>query len=773
MDLSKKLFFFVIIFSPLAFGTVEPWSYAVMEISVCSAFFFYYLYIYRSDTKLYNVPGIIPLGLFLLFILIQIMPLPPMIVKILSPASYAIQDNNRLMTLSIHPRATLLEFFRYLTYVIFYVFAVQILTDKKVLKKSIFIITIFGSVLAFSSILQLYLTEEMALWFRHCPGSKSIMGPYINYNHYAGLMEMIFPIALALFLFHKPRTESSNFFQSIIEIFRQEKANIHILIGTGALLIVTSIFVSLSRGGMISTCIGLIFFLFLSLKKRPRQKNSILIIILVIITGFSINWFGWDQIHDRFDKLQTEEVGGLAAGRFNYWEDSQGIIKNFPLTGAGFGTFPDIYPSFQTIDGGSDLQHAHNDYVELMTEGGIIGFLIILSFLITLFYKTYQSFRLRKDAYSIYIYIASITGIISILTHSFSDFNMHVGANGLWFALLAALAVSASNTRLQVKNIATNLIPVQSENIKKISFVLITIAFGIIAVSNISILIGNFYFSHSKKLKISFATAPESLKKIQKMTQYASFFDPLNSEYVHATGNILWFLRNNKNAEKYYLKSIRLDPVNGDHGKRYGLFLARENRLQEAEKALHRSVVLDISSADNALQYGGLLLVLDRKAEGIEYLKKAISLDKKIISSVLTTMSVSGLTLREMEQAIPNDPDSAIIFTDFLDKIGEVELAEARYLHTLEDLATYEKVDRRQIDKIYRFFIAQNNMFQATQVLKKGEILMPKEASIRIKLGDLYLKQGILFKAKEKYEEALLLDPKNRGIQLRIDRLNQ
>ena len=743
-----------------------------MEISVCSALFLYYLFIFRTDTQLYAVPGIIPLCLFLLYLLIQIMPLPSLIVKMISPASYLLQEASSNMTISIHPRATLLEFFRYSTYVLFYVFAVQILSDKNLLKKSIFIITVFGAILAFSSILQFYLTD-LALWFRHAPEKATIMGPYINRNHYAGLMEMIFPVALALFLFHKPRTDDSSFFQGIVEIFKQEKANIHILIGTGTLLIVTSIFVSLSRGGMISICIGLLLFLGLSFKKKASQKSSILIISIVIIAGFSISWFGWGTISDRFAKVKTSDGATDIGGRLEPWEDSKKIIRDFTVTGSGFGTFKDIYPSVQTIDGKSDLQHAHNDYIELMTEGGAIGFLLVFSFLATLFYKTYKSFILRKDAYSIYIYIGSITGMISILIHSFSDFNMHVGANGLWFALLAALAVSASNTRLRVKNIATNLLPVKSTRIKHTSFAIVSTLFLIITISNISILIASFYYSNIRNSNMGFKTPALELKKIKKIINYAAFFDPLNSEYIHASANVSWFLHDNKEAKEYYLKSIRLNPANGHHVKRYGLFLTQTNEITEAEKILKRSVMLDISSADNAFQYGGLLLATGQKAKGVKYLKKAISLDKDIISSVLTTMSASDLSLEEMEQAIPNNPETAIIFTDFLDQIGETEKAEIRYLNILDSLSTSENVKGKHIYKIFNFFIAHNNLFQAMEVLKKGEIILPSDTSIRIKLGDLYQKQGILFKAKGKYEEALLLDPKNRSAKIRLDRLNQ
>ncbi len=772
-NLSKKLFFFVIIFSPLAFGTVEPWSYAVMEISVLLSLFLYLIYNYKSSEHIYLIPGIVPLILFLAYILMQIIPLPPQIIKFISHQSHDLQNLSSNMTISVHPRATLLEFFRYSTYVAFYVLAVQLLSDKKLLKKTIFMIAIFGVILAFSSILQLYLTDSMALWIRHINIKRnSLMGPYINRNHYAGLMEMIFPLVLALFLFHKPRNEDLGFLKSIVEIFKQEKANIHILIGTGALLIVTSIFVSLSRGGMISTCAGLIFFLVLSYKKKASKKNSILILCMILFTSLSMGWFGWGQVYDRFSELQTPE-GTIYHGRIDYWKDSKKIVADFPAVGSGFGTFVDIYRSYQTVDSNILLEHAHNDYIELISEGGVIGVLLIFSFLITLFYKTYHVFSLRKDAYSIYIYIGAMAGIISILVHSITDFNLHVGANGLWFALLAAIAVSAANTRLKAKNIKTNLLPVKSEKIKPGLLATVSFLFLIVLVSNISILISNFYHTNVNNSTFDFNTSPEELKKIQKITKYASFFDPLNSNYIHSIANISWFLDNNKEAKDAYLKSIRLNSANGNHHKRFALFLSRTGDIIEAEKVLEKSIALDISNSDNALQYGGLLLATGQRKKGVKFLKKAISLDPQTIGSVLTTMIASGLTLDEMERAIPKDINTAIIYTQFLDQIGEIEKAQQRYLDIVSSFGTHKDITFRNIDTIYKFFKNQGNFYQAMEVLKQGEKVLPKNASIRIRLGDIYINQGIIFKAKEKYKEALILKPENKKIKIKLDKLNQ
>ena len=139
------------------------------------------------------------------------------------------------MTLSVNHKAGLSEFFRYGTYVLFYLLTVQSLKEKDTLQAMTLVIAVFGGLLAFSSILQFYLTKDMALWFRYSPDNSIIVGPYVNHNHYAGLMEMIFPIVLALFFFYRPRIGKTSFFRGIAEILSQEKANIHILIGSSAL----------------------------------------------------------------------------------------------------------------------------------------------------------------------------------------------------------------------------------------------------------------------------------------------------------------------------------------------------------------------------------------------------------------------------------------------------------------------------------------------------------------------------------------------------------
>ncbi len=578
LKLSRGLFFFLFIFTPLAFGTTEPWSYAIMEICTGLALLCFFISILKDDNKFYQVPGLVPLVLFLVYILFQLLPLPPWLVQWLSPAAFEIHKTTQLLThsdawisLSLNHKATLSEFFRYGSYAMFYVLTVQLLRRKEMLQATVIVIAIFGGVLAFSSILQFYLTKDMALWFRHSPINSIVVGPYANHNHYAGLMEMIFPVVLGLFLFYRPRIGSTSLIKGIAEIFSQEKANIHILIGTSALLIIISIFVSLSRGAMISTCLALLVFTVLLLKRKISKGSTTLLITVIILSALSIGWFGWDKIFERFASLKNAQ-GVIYEHRLDFWEDTKEIIRHYKLTGSGMGTFPHVYPLHRSFSSERFLSHAHNDYLELLAEGGMIGFLIAAAFLATLFRKTYIVFTRRRDAFSVYLYIGCVTAITSILLHSFTDFNMHIGANGLWFFFVAGIGVSAANTGMRKQSRETRLVPVTSAPKKSLSFVVVLIVAVSSIAFNISNLLGIFYYSNIKDFAMDAKTPSDIIQKIEKVAGLASRFDPFTAEYSFITANTAWFLNDIERSRSHFNRSVNLAPLNSRILNQFGDF---------------------------------------------------------------------------------------------------------------------------------------------------------------------------------------------------------
>ncbi|MCP4723073.1 MAG: hypothetical protein GY860_26775 [Desulfobacteraceae bacterium] len=757
---------------------MEPWSYAVMEILTAAALFSFSVSMIKNKEELYAVPGIVPLLVFLSYILFQLAPLPPAFVEFLSPAAFSIQekafdltDMGSWMTLSLNHKATLSEFFRYGTYVLFYLLTVQILKEKQTLQAIVLVIAGFGGLLAFSSILQFYLTKNMALWFRYSPYNSIIVGPYVNHNHYAGLMEMIFPIVLALFFFYRPRIGKTSFLKGIAEILSQEKANIHILIGTSALLIIVSIFVSLSRGGMIATSVSLVLFFLLLLRRKISRGNTVLIVGIVVLATLAIGWFGWDQILDRFARLKNAQ-GVVYEARLDFWKDSNKIIKDYTLTGAGMGSFVHIYPPYKSLIDDRTLTHAHNDYIELLVEGGIISFSLAAAFLIVWFRKTYGAFLRRRDAFSIYLYMGSLTGMTAILIHSFTDFNMHIGANGLWFFFAAGLGVSSANTNIRRQNTLTRLQPVNSP-LKKGIFISMVTAFAVGAiVYNVSNFLGLFYFNNIKNVEIDNKMPVTVLGKIETIANLAVNFDPFHADSRYFAANTAWLLKDIETADKNFKASINLDPLNSQYLKRFGIFLARQKMHDKAETAFALSTLYTPTQPDYSFQYATWLLSQKKKAEGIAYMKKSLELDEKYADKVLTSMILAGLSYEEMEMAIPDLPGPFLCFAQFLYTTGKRDEATLRYMQALDLIENQEPVRQWQFYKIYRFFIRQNNYKNATQVMERAEKVLPKDSAIKITLGDLYKQQGILYKAQEKYEQALYVDPKNKKALKKINQLN-
>ncbi len=777
--LSKGLIFFLIIFSPLAFGTVEPWSYAIMEVLTALGLLFFVICLVQKKEDLYSVPGIVPLFVFLSYILFQLIPLPPFIIEFISPAAFSIQekvftltDNHSWMTLSVNHKATLSEFFRYGTYVMFYLLTVQFLKEKDTLQAVVLVIAVFGGLLAFSSILQFYLTKDMALWFRYSPDNSMVVGPYANHNHYAGLMEMIFPIVLALFFFYRPRIAKTSFIRGIAEILSQEKANIHILIGASALLIMVSIFVSLSRGAMISMSVSLVLFSLLLLKRKISRGNTIVIMGIVMLASLAISWFGWDQILDRFARLKNAQ-GVIYESRLDFWKDSKQIIDDFTATGSGLGTFIHIYPPYKSIIDNRTLSHAHNDYIELLVEGGIISFFLIAAFLFVLFYKTHRIFLTRRDAFSIYLYLGSLTAVISILIHSFTDFNMHIGANGLWFFFVAGLGVSSANTNIRRQNTFTRLKPVKSSFQKGI-FISLTTIFALGAITyNTSNLLGLFYFNNINNFEMNEKTPVATLEKIGAIAELASKFDPLlpGSRYVAA--NTAWFLKDMGTARTNFAASLAMDPLNSRYLKRFGIFLAQQKDHAKAEAAFALSVMYTPTRPEYSFQYATWLLSKGKKEKAIEYMKQTLELDEKYADKVLTSMILSGLNYEEMAMAIPDLPGPVFAFSEFLYTTGKREEAAQRYLAALDLIEKQKDIKAWQFYKIYQFFFRQNNIKNAMEVMNRAEKALPMNPGIKITLGDLYKRQGILYKAEEKYEQALYVDPENQKALKRIQNINQ
>jgi len=115
------------------------------------------------------------------------------------------------------------------------------------------------------------------------------------------------------------------------------------------------------------------------------------------------------------------------------------IIKTHPILGIGLGAFPVVYTRYDSRNGLYRLEQAHNDYLQVLSDGGIVGGVLGLLFVVLLFRMGFAR-RESRDDFRSGVAIGALAGCFAVLVHSFFDFTLHTTSNALLFLVLAALA---------------------------------------------------------------------------------------------------------------------------------------------------------------------------------------------------------------------------------------------------------------------------------------------------------------------------------------------
>ena len=163
-----------------------------------------------------------------------------------------------------------------------------------------------------------------------------------------------------------------------------------------------------------------------------------LLLVDMLIVG---NWFGVDEVVERLRNttLDTEKRDEVARDTLVMWQD------HF-WTGTGADTFFKAY-----VHGGYMrpdslyYRHPENDYLEIGSGFGFIGFALLATAVVTSFWQAVVAQRRRLSRVHQGLGFASMMGITSLLIHGVADFNLHIPANSLWFVVLLAFAWVAAS----------------------------------------------------------------------------------------------------------------------------------------------------------------------------------------------------------------------------------------------------------------------------------------------------------------------------------------
>jgi len=180
----------------------------------------------------------------------------------------------------------------------------------------------------------------------------------------------------------------------------------------------------------------------LLLRHNPRSKTMGAIAAFVLLTMALALWMGDSELIQRLGSIHSQARSELSGGtRLSIDRDALRMFAQKPILGWGLGSFLEVYPQFRSFYTNLRVEHAHNDYLELLVETGTAGFLVAVWFLIIMFRAAAKELRQHEWRTSHLAGLAGLAGITGILVHSLVDFNLQIPANAAIFYALCMLAV--------------------------------------------------------------------------------------------------------------------------------------------------------------------------------------------------------------------------------------------------------------------------------------------------------------------------------------------
>jgi O-antigen ligase len=325
-------------------------------------------------------------------------------------------------TISVEPFWTKMFALHFLALFFFFAVSLVYLDSAARLRKMASLITIFGFAFAFFAILQAVLSPSKIYGIYEVEYAKPF-GSFVNRHNFAAFMEMSIAVPLGLL------------FAGAIP---RDKRLIYL---TAIGLMGIALILSGSRGGLVSLLAMIVFILILTNKTRGQANIALTIgltvLLVAVIIGGSI-LIGGESSLTRL--AETSVSNDFSTNRTHIWNVTLQVIKNNLPFGAGIGAFAAAYTPYDTMNGIERVEQAHNDYLQILADAGIVGLILAGFFIYRLFRTGLENIK-TENLFRRGVALGALAGCFAIFVHSLFDFVLHTTAISVLFLTSAALVV--------------------------------------------------------------------------------------------------------------------------------------------------------------------------------------------------------------------------------------------------------------------------------------------------------------------------------------------
>jgi O-antigen ligase len=436
----------LLVWLPLPLGSNRPWAWSIMEIwTALLVIGWCWLYfrnkVVISDSCRAARFVLLVFSVWLIYIALQLIPLPAQVLTELSPLSLAhwslLGSDSIVARISVDPKITQVSLLLSISYFLIFFLTLVLVSNRQRLKTLAYTLVFSGLFQAVYGAVMTLSNWEYGFFIKKYDYIGVATGTFVNRNHLAGYLEMTLAIGIGLLIASLDTNSASTLKKKALNFLRlllSAKARLRLSL----VMMVIALVLTHSRMGntafftslFITGAIGLAF------SRHATRSVVILLVSLVIIDMLIVGqWFGFEKVKQRLE--QTSEISENRDEVYGYalvqWQD-------YRLTGSGLGSFYTVFPQYRGVDVHGFNRETHNDYLQFATETGVIGLVLLASMTLISFFAAIIAHYRRHDPLLRGVSFASIMGILAILIHSAVDFNLQIPANAATFVVLMALA---------------------------------------------------------------------------------------------------------------------------------------------------------------------------------------------------------------------------------------------------------------------------------------------------------------------------------------------
>ncbi len=397
-------------------GASTDWNICLLALGLTAAAYWLRTVVAPGESEAPWLP------LFPCYVALQLLPLPLFLLRLLSPTRASILDSlARLMPpvsfapLAIAPAITVTHLARVVAFVLTFVLVRDVTRRLEGRRRWLMVIPLVAIA-----------ASEAALGLLQNARAEEVQGTYVNKNHFAGLLEMALPLTAA-------------YAAALFARRSQVKAMAMLSL---ALLILAGLVCSLSKMGFAAALAGLLVAGALGIAAKVHGgKKWLPIAALAALVLFSFVFLPSDAFVANFGGLTSKGQAALE-GRGPIWRETLHLIAAYPAFGCGLGNYETAFLRYQASVVDRVFTYAHNDYLQIAAELGIVGFLIAAVLLLPVFARPFRAASHGPDRTARYLALGCAGAIAAISLHSLADFNMYVPANALALAWICGIGAS-------------------------------------------------------------------------------------------------------------------------------------------------------------------------------------------------------------------------------------------------------------------------------------------------------------------------------------------